>query len=154
MDNAVVQMIATAFGGFLAASGGFWIYLRKRFDANDASNQLLLGLAHYRIVELCMIYIQNGFVTKDEYDDLLLYFYEPYCRLGGNGSVERVMRLVQRLPLTFSQSDMSHIATAAKLRVKETDKPNETAEDLLKRKTEAEEKEDHRKRREDEEREC
>lgn len=121
MDNAILQMLITAVATFLAASGGFWVYLRKRFESASASNKLLLGLAHYRIVELGMIYIQNGFVTKDEYDDLILYFYEPYLALGGNGSVERIMRLVQRLPLTLSESDMNQVATAAKIRSKKRD---------------------------------
>jgi len=123
MEANVVQLIGTAFATFLAASGGFWIYLKKRFETNDSSNKLLLGLAHYKIVELGVHYIDKGFVTKDEYDDLIRYFYDPYVALGGNGSVERIMRLVQRLPLTLDTSLMNRLADEVKIRA--TDKPGE-----------------------------
>lgn len=119
--DPVLQTLATALGGFLAASTGFWLYLKRRLQEKDANTSLLLGLAHYKIVELGMEYIEKGFVTKDEYDDLIRYFYDPYVALGGNGSVERIMRLVQRLPLTLATSLTNKIADEVKIRA--TDKP-------------------------------
>lgn len=110
------QMFMVGFATFLASSGGFWIYLKKRSEDKDAGAKLLLGLAHYKIVDLGMDYINKGFVTKDEYDDLVRYFYDPYVALGGNGSVERIMRLVQRLPLTLDKSIIAQIADETRLR--------------------------------------
>lgn len=121
MDENLSQILVTAFATFLAASGGFWVYLRKRFETGDASNKLLLGLAHYKIVELGLACLEKGFVTKDEYDDLIRYFYDPYVALGGNGSVERIMILVKRLPLTLDQSMLVKLADDIKVRA--TDKP-------------------------------
>lgn len=114
--SQVVQVMVTALATFLAASGGFWVYLRKRSQEKDAGSKLLLGLAHYKIVELGLAYITKGFVTKDEYDDLVRYFWDPYVELGGNGSAERIMRLVQRLPLTLQSSKIAEIAEQARVR--------------------------------------
>lgn len=87
----------------MASSGGFWVYLRHKQQQKDANTRLIMGLAHDRIVQLGMMYIENGFVTKDQYDDLIRYFYEPYMALGGDGTAKRIMMLVQLLPLTLTQ---------------------------------------------------
>lgn len=77
--------------------------MRQKQKRKDANTRLIMGLAHDRIVQLGMKYIENGFVTKDQYDDLIRYFYEPYMALGGDGTAERIMALVQILPLTLDQ---------------------------------------------------
>lgn len=131
------QMLITSLATFIASSGGFWIYLKHRMEAKDANTKLLLGLAHDKIVYFGMKYIEKGFVTKDEYDDLLRYFYEPYISLGGNGTAERIMRLVQRLPLTLENSRIAQLADSARLRADDDRRDLldlETAEQLVKRK--------------------
>lgn len=65
-----------------------------------------MGLAHDRIVYFGMKYIEKGFVTKDEYEDLIRYFYEPYIAIGGDGTAERIMSLVKMLPLTTDRSQI------------------------------------------------
>lgn len=99
MDSSVTNAFLAILGGFLAGSGGFWVYLTRRQDKRDAVDKLIMGLAHDKIVYLGMRYIEKGFVTKDEYDDLFKYFWEPYQALGGDGSAERIIRLVDMLPL-------------------------------------------------------
>lgn len=37
--------------------------------------------------------------TRDEYENLNDYLYEPYAAAGGNGSAKRVMEEVKKLPL-------------------------------------------------------
>lgn len=96
--NPALQVLLVAFGGFLAGSGGFWVYLTRKYEKRDAVDKLIMGLAHDKIVSLGMAYIEKGFVTKDEYDDLFKYFWEPYRDLGGDGSAERIVRLVDILP--------------------------------------------------------
>lgn len=98
MDPAL-QALVVALGGFLAGSGGFWVYLTRKYEKKDAVDKLIMGLAHDKIVFLGMKYIEKGFVTKDEYDDLFKYFWEPYEALGGDGSAERIIRIVDLLPL-------------------------------------------------------
>lgn len=97
--DSLTQAIAIAFGSFLAGSGGFWVYLTHKYKSRDDISKLIMGLAHDKIVYLGMKYIAKGFVTQDEYEDLIKYFCEPYISLGGNGSVDRIMRMVKMLPL-------------------------------------------------------
>ena len=96
--NTIVQMIITIVCSILALSG-FWTYLQSHANKNSAEKELLIGLAHDRIIYLGMEYINRGYITQDEYEDLNKYLYIPYKKNGGNGSAERVMNEVDRLPL-------------------------------------------------------
>ena len=87
--------VVTAIG----ASGGFWAYLQSKDQTRKATTQLLLGLAHDRIIFLGTKYIENEGITTDEYEDLIKYLWEPYSHFGGNGLAERVMLEVKRLPI-------------------------------------------------------
>lgn len=108
MDPAL-QALAIGIGGFLAGSGGFWVYLTRKYEHKDAVDKLIMGLAHDKIVFLGMKYIEKGFVTKDEYDDLFKYFWEPYQALGGDGSAERIIRIVDLLPLKLERRQEKEI---------------------------------------------
>lgn len=88
--------IITAIASVLASSG-FWTFMQKRFDKNSLTNKMLLGLAHDRIIELGMKYIDQGRITNDEYENLYEYLYLPYKAMGGNGTAERVMEAVRKL---------------------------------------------------------
>lgn len=94
-----VTILVTAVAAFLAGSGSFWVYLTNKYEKKDAHSALIMGLAHDKIIYLCIKYIEKGFVTKDEYEDLIKYFWEPYSSLGGDGTVERIMNMVHTLPL-------------------------------------------------------
>lgn len=83
----------------VVASSGFWAYIQKHRDRNDARTQLLIGLAHDRIIYLGMKYIERGWITQDEYENLNDYLFKPYCKNGGNGSAARVMKEVDKLPI-------------------------------------------------------
>jgi hypothetical protein len=84
----------------LIASGGFWAFLQRRDTRRNANTQLLLGLAHDRIIHLGMSYIERGSITKDEYEDLEKYLWSPYSAFGGNGLAEKVMTEVKLLPMS------------------------------------------------------
>ena len=87
----------------IAASTGFWAYLQKKFDCNTATHAMLIGLAHDRIMYLGMHYIERGYITSDEYENLNNYLYEPYKKLGGNGSADRIMNEIKTLPIRRSE---------------------------------------------------
>lgn len=93
-----LEMFVTVVCAFLASSG-FWAYISSRANKKSASTRMLLGLAYERIMTLSMTYINRGFITRDEYEDLVKYLYKPYKELGGNGSAERIMREVEALPI-------------------------------------------------------
>ena len=83
----------------LISSTGLWSFIANYRNKHDAKTKLLVGLAHDRIVYLGMKYIERGYITRDEYENLNDYLYVPYSTAGGNGSAKRVMEEVKRLPL-------------------------------------------------------
>lgn len=99
-----VQLLFTFVGSVLASSG-LWAYLTKRAEKKDIKTKMLIGLGHDRIVYLGMSYVDRGYITKDEYENLYDYLYQPYKNLGGNGSAERIMSEVNKLPIHKSKYD-------------------------------------------------
>lgn len=93
-----IQVIITLVCS-LAASSGFWAFVTMKLSRNDVKTQMLIGLAHDRIMYLGMGYIERGWITQDEYENLYEYLYKPYEKLGGNGSAKRVMGEVDKLPI-------------------------------------------------------
>ena len=93
-----VQMALTVVCAVIASSG-FWTYIQKRSEKKDVKTQMLVGLAHDRILFLGMNYIERGSITRDEYENLYEYLYRPYEKMGGNGSAKRVMQEVNKLPI-------------------------------------------------------
>lgn len=80
-------------------SSGLWAVVAKRVDKGDAERKMLVGLAHDRIIHLGMVYVDRGYITQDEYENLNDYLYTPYEKMGGNGSAKRVMEEVRKLPI-------------------------------------------------------
>lgn len=96
-----IQMVITILCSVLASSG-FWAYIQKQSDKNDLRTQMLIGLGHDRIIYLGMSYIDRGWITQDEYENLYDYLYKPYEQMGGNGSAKKVMDEVNKLPVRKS----------------------------------------------------
>ena len=71
------QMVLTIISSVLASSG-LWAYLTKRSERKDVKTEMLVGLAHDRIMYLGMQYVDRGYVTQDEYENLRTYLYDPY----------------------------------------------------------------------------
>lgn len=94
----IVPIIVTSI-----ASSGFWLFLMSSREKRTAQTELLIGLAHDRIVEQGMKYITRGWITQDEYENLNLYLFKPYEKLGGNGSVRRIMLEVDKLQIRRSK---------------------------------------------------
>ena len=51
------------------------------------------------MIHLGMVYVTRGYITQDEYENLNDYLYQPYEKMGGNGSAKRVMEEVRKLPI-------------------------------------------------------
>lgn len=92
------KLIATIVCSVIASSG-FWAYIQKKHDKNDAKTELLVGLAHDIIISKGMAYIERGWITQEEYENLNDYIYKPYEKNGGNGSAKRIMTEVNKLPI-------------------------------------------------------
>lgn len=95
----VWTQVAVPLVAAVLASSGLWAVVAKRVDKGDAQRKMLVGLAHDRIVHLGMVYVDRGYITQDEYENLNDYLYAPYEKMGGNGSAKRVMEEVRRLPI-------------------------------------------------------
>lgn len=93
----IVAIMASVF-----ASSGLWTFILKRSDTKDIKTQMLIGLGHDRIHQLGLSYIERGYITNDEYENLYDYLYTPYKKLGGNGSAEHVMKEVEKLEIRTS----------------------------------------------------
>lgn len=94
----ILQLIVTALCSIIASSS-FWLFVDKKTNKKDLTSKMIIGLAHERIVSLGMEYINRGYITKDEYEDLRDYLYKPYEALGGNGSAKRIMLEVDKLEI-------------------------------------------------------
>lgn len=95
------QMVITIVCSVIASSG-FWAFLQKRLEKKDVKTQMLIGLGHDRIMYLCMCYIERGWITQEEYENLYEYLYKPYKGLGANGSATRMMQEIDKLPIKNS----------------------------------------------------
>ena len=81
-----MQLTAAVLGSALASSG-LWALVGRRADKDDAERKMLVA------------YVERGYITQDEYENLRVYLYEPYEKMGGNGSARRVMLEVDKLPV-------------------------------------------------------
>lgn len=97
-----VQILLAVFSSVLASSG-LWAYITKRIEKKDVQTEMLIGLGHDRIVYLGLKYIERGYITSDEYENLYEYLYKPYEKMGGNGSAKRVMNEVNKLSIHKSK---------------------------------------------------
>lgn len=93
-ENILVAVLLT-----LLASSGFWAFVIAVLEKKSARNRMLLGLGHDRIVFLCMKYLEKGEIAQGEYENLNKYLYEPYKKMGGNGTAERLMIEVNKLKM-------------------------------------------------------
>lgn len=99
MDKEIIiAIIVSVFG-----STGFWALLtaiwQSQTKKKSAESRMLRGLAHDRICELGSRYLKQGYITKDQYENLHDYLFIPYHDLGGNGTAEKITEDVKRLPI-------------------------------------------------------
>ena len=104
MDSHTVELIVTIVCSVIASSG-FWAVIQYLINKNDSSGKLLLGIAHDRIMWLGKSYLKRGYITVEEYENLVTYLYEPYLERGGNGSAKMIMEKVLKLEIRTDEVD-------------------------------------------------
>lgn len=76
--------------------------LRKYvLESNNVTNthmDLILSSYRFRLTQLCKAYIQQGFMTNAEYEQLV-EFYKVYTGLGGNGQAKTYYERAVQLPV-------------------------------------------------------
>ena len=101
----ILELLATVLCAVFASSG-FWAYMiarrdrkRERNEKFNVNTRMTMGLGHDRIIWLCEKYIDRGYITSEEYENLRTWLYEPYEAMGGNGTAKRLMAIVDNLPV-------------------------------------------------------
>lgn len=107
MDEVWIRVLLTILGSAIGSTG-MWSFFRNRDVKRAATTRLMMGMARETITSQGLAYIERGYITKEEFDELDKYFYKPYMALGGNGTAERIMSEVSRLPFR-SRSRYSEI---------------------------------------------
>ena len=106
--NETLAVILAIFGT-VGSSIGFWQFMANRGLRKNALVCLMMGMAHERIVQTGIAYIERGYITTEEYGAYSKYFFEPYISLGGNGLAQRVYEEVKRLPIRGDRVDTKDI---------------------------------------------
>lgn len=99
MTTIIITALVSVVGAIFASSG-FWAFMSNRTKKIDANAKLLLGLAHFEIINQAMGYINRGSISHDEYENLHDYLYAPYLASGGNGVAKRVMKELEKIEVT------------------------------------------------------
>ena len=108
METWVVPILTIVAGIItsLITSQGLWAHLSAKWQKDSAESELLRGLAHTRLMDLCEKYIDRGWITPEEYEDLVTYLYHPYLKLGGNGTVKKMVdNEINRLPVQHIKNE-------------------------------------------------
>lgn len=99
-EELIITLICSIF-----ASTGFWSVInliiqkkQAKTDGNKAERELLLGLAHDRIYVLCTGYLEQGYITPEQIDNLRCISL-PYFSAGGNGTGKLLVEEVEKLPI-------------------------------------------------------
>jgi len=105
----VIELVISVILGFIASSG-FWGFLMHKMDKREKEDaklkmmeEMLIGLGHDRVMYLGTSFIDRGYITSDEYENLHDYLYTPYEKMGGNGSAKHIMDKVDKLPIYKSK---------------------------------------------------
>lgn len=61
--------------------------MRKTREIEQCHVDLIVASYRFRLIQLCKIYIKQGFMTQDQYDQLM-ELYKVYTGFGGNGQAK------------------------------------------------------------------
>lgn len=73
-------------------------YVLESTSAANKNKDLILASYRFRLTQLCKAYIQQGFMTNTEYEQLV-EFYKVYAGLGGNGQAKTYYERAVQLPV-------------------------------------------------------
>lgn len=93
MVEVIIALVAAVFG-----STGFWTWLSSRRKTRTDESKLLMGLAYSEIIRRSEGYIARGWIDANEFNELDRYLFRPYSSMGGNGTAQKLMEEVRKLP--------------------------------------------------------
>lgn len=86
-NNDIVELIDEKLKPIIEDIEELRTYIRKIKDKEKQDLTLIIASYRFRLVQLCKIYIKQGYMTQDQYDQLT-EFYKLYHSLGGNGQAK------------------------------------------------------------------
>lgn len=78
-------------------------YIRETEAREKTHMDLIVASYRFRLVQLCRVYLKKGFMTSNEYEELV-EFYKVYHGLGGNGQAEEYYNKAVKLPVQQENS--------------------------------------------------
>lgn len=78
-------------------------YIRETEVLEKSHMELIISSYRFRLVQLCRAYLKKGFMTSNEYEQLV-EFFKVYHGLGGNGQAEEYYNKVVKLPVQQEDS--------------------------------------------------
>ncbi len=99
-ENTILTIVISCIG-----SAGLWTLINtiinrkfKKQDDNDVIKRALKGLLYTDCIEWGEKYTTQGYIDTQDFNEYLKYHYEPYKALGGDGTIDRLMNELQKLP--------------------------------------------------------
>ena len=75
-------------------------YIRNVDIEEKRKLDLIISSYRYRLVQLCKLYLKQGYMTQDQFEQLS-EFYKVYHGLGGNGQAEEFYDKTRSLPIKY-----------------------------------------------------
>lgn len=73
-------------------------YVRENEKLNATHLSLIIASYRYRLVQLCRLYLKQGYMTQDQYEQLM-EFFKVYEGLGGNGQAAEYYHKTMKLQI-------------------------------------------------------
>lgn len=97
-NNDIVELIDEKLKPIVEDIEELRTYIRKIEDKEIQDLTLIIASYRFRLVQLCKIYIKQGYMTQDQYDQLT-EFYKLYHSLGGNGQAKEYYEKTMELEI-------------------------------------------------------
>ena len=97
-NNDIVELIDDKLKPIVEDIEELRTYIRKIEDKERQDLTLIIASYRFRLVQLCKIYIKQGYMTQDQYDQLT-EFYKLYHSLGGNGQAKEYYEKTMELEI-------------------------------------------------------
>ena len=97
-NNDIVELIDEKLKPIVEDIEELRTYIRKIEDKERPDLTLIIASYRFRLVQLCKIYIKQGYMTQDQYDQLT-EFYKLYHSLGGNGQAKEYYEKTMELEI-------------------------------------------------------
>lgn len=97
-NNDIVELIDEKLKPIVEDIEELRTYIRKIEGKERQDLTLIIASYRFRLVQLCKIYIKQGYITQDQYDQLT-EFYKLYHSLGGNGQAKEYYEKTMELEI-------------------------------------------------------